>query len=252
LENSYYCLKKSFPKLNNSNVAFFDNYPSFYETSKTSPFPNRLNHRYSVLIEKNKKIIENSSILDLGSHDGRWSFAALKNGAKSIYGIEGRDELVQNSESNMKKYAISSENYRFVCGDIFQKIRVLETKSFDIVFCFGLFYHVIEHMTLLSEIKRISRKYLILDTSISTDNKPIIELREEDTENESNAIRQYHTANKIAVVGYPSKAALEIMLKNLAYENSFLDWHNMGITNWDNLEDYRQNKRVSLIARIKN
>ncbi len=64
------------------NVNFFDEYSSFYKTGKTGTNPKMLNARFHALIENNKEIIKNSTILDLANHDGRWSFAALKNGAK--------------------------------------------------------------------------------------------------------------------------------------------------------------------------
>ena len=77
------------PKFNFSNEkdppkGFFDDYPNFFQTSKTVEHPNHLNGRFKAIIESNLNIIKNSSILDIASHDGRWSFAALKNGAKSI------------------------------------------------------------------------------------------------------------------------------------------------------------------------
>lgn len=50
---------------------------------------NRLNERYNAIIDANKTIIKNSRILDLASHDGRWSFATLKSGSEYTLGIEG-------------------------------------------------------------------------------------------------------------------------------------------------------------------
>ena len=110
---------------------FFDSFPAFYETSKTGIAPNRLNNRYIALIHSNKEIIRNSSVLDLASHDGRWTFAAIKNDAKRVLGIEGREEQVTESFENMKKYGITPEKYSFVVGDIFEKIKELKPKEFD-------------------------------------------------------------------------------------------------------------------------
>lgn len=60
----------------NQGTGFFDTYPRFYETSTTGPISNRLNKRYRALIEANEAIICGKSVLDLASHDGRWSFAS--------------------------------------------------------------------------------------------------------------------------------------------------------------------------------
>jgi len=61
---------------------FFDTYPQFYRTSNTAARPDRLNDRYRAIIDFNRGIIQGSTILDIASHDGRWSFAAIKSGAR--------------------------------------------------------------------------------------------------------------------------------------------------------------------------
>lgn len=227
-------------------MAFFDKYSEFFKTSSTGTFPNRLNNRYSALIEFNKSIIKNSSILDLGSHDCRWSFAAIKNGAVNVLGIEGREHLVKNSYKNMEFYKIPKEQYHFIRGDVFEEIKKIQPETFDVVFCFGLFYHVINHMQLLEEIKRLKAKYLILDTSISESDKPIIELVEENQNSEASGIKTKFS-NK-AIAGFPSKSAVEMMLKALGFSFYYYDWHNVGIENWRMLEDYQLNRRISLVA----
>ena len=92
---------------------FFDSFPVFYDTSSTGSSPNRLNSRFGALIQSNKNIIKNSTILDLASHDGRWSLAALKNGAAKVFGIEAREELVKKSYENMERYKISKKSFNF-------------------------------------------------------------------------------------------------------------------------------------------
>ena len=89
--------------MNLEKEKFFDKYSSFYKTGQTGTKPKMLNARFDALIENNKRIIENATILDLANHDGRWSLAALKNGAKKVYGIEGKKDLVEKGLENMKK-----------------------------------------------------------------------------------------------------------------------------------------------------
>jgi len=228
---------------------FFDQYSEFYKTSKTKPVPNRLNNRYIAMIESNKGIIQNSSILDLGSHDGRWSFAALKNGASKVIGIEGRSDLVESSFRNMEKFEIPVNQYSFLIGDALREIKKIEPEKIDIVFCFGLFYHIMDHYSLLSEIRRINPKFLILDTEISTSDKSVIELRLEDSNDARNALKEQFGTSEMAIAGRPSKTALELMLKNLGFGFSYYDWHSAGITNWELLEDYRNDNRITLVAK---
>ena len=72
---------------------FFDDYPLFYETSKTASSKARLNVRHQAIIEANRDILKDARVLDLASHDGRWSFAALKAGAAHVTGVEARPRM---------------------------------------------------------------------------------------------------------------------------------------------------------------
>ena len=227
------------------NYGFFDSYPDFFETSSVGISPNRLNNRYRALIGNNTEIIKNSTILDLASHDGRWSFAGLISGASKVIGIEGRRELVKNGENTMKKYGIPDEKYSFRIGDLFEEIGKVSEKI-DVVFCFGIFYHVMNHMLLLSHIKRLSPRYIILDSALSPSRDPVIELKLENIHDPGAAIKANKT-NK-AIVGWPSRKALELMLADIGYDFHYYDWTNSGITNWEDIEDYRDGKRVSLVA----
>jgi predicted nicotinamide N-methyase len=76
-------------------VGFFDDYPAFFETSRTGSAPNRLKARHTALIESNPDVVTGRRILDIASHDGTWSFAALRAGAAHVTGIEARDEVVE-------------------------------------------------------------------------------------------------------------------------------------------------------------
>jgi len=221
---------------------FFDSFPSFYDTSETGTSANRLNSRYIGLIHSNKAIIKNTSILDLASHDGRWSYAAIKNGAKKVLGIEGREELVKKSFENMEKYGIPSEKYSFVVGDIFEKLKEIKPNEFDVIFCFGLFYHIMNHMLLLTEIKRLQPHYLILDTQVTTSNRSIIHIIQENSHGEGAGIPDSSQSGNDILVGRPSKLALEMMLSSLGFDFSYFDWEQSGIKNWDHMEEYRSKK----------
>lgn len=232
-----------------SKSGFFDDYSEFYRTTKTLPSPNRLNARYRALIEENRSLLEGQSVLDLASHDGRWSFAALKNGAKYVCGVEGRHDLVASSVDNMKKYEIPESSYSFIQGDAIAETSKMAPSSFDVVFCFGFFYHTLKHWNLLLEIKRLNPKYLILDTGISTDSRTIIEIKKEDSSDPRNAMRESVDVDETTLIGMVSRSALELMLENLRFDYEYYDWRNRGISDWRDLRGYKKKQRISLRAK---
>ncbi len=229
---------------------FFDQYPRFYSTSRVGTSRGeRLNERYRALISPNEELIREKTILDLASHDGRWSFAALKAGARHVTGIEGRSYLVESAIATTREYGIGAERYRFIVGDLFDQIELVQTDSIDTVFCFGFFYHTPHHMLLLSKIARLNPKHLILDTEIDPSATDlIVRLKKEKIAREGTSIVGQPGDPMHALVGKPSRSALETMLTSFGWSFSYYDWHRAGIKNWHGLRDYRDGWRVSLVA----
>lgn len=228
---------------------FFDDYPRFYSTSGVSATPARLNARYRALITPNQPMIRDKTILDLASHDGRWSFAALKAGARHATGIEGRAYLVESATATAREYGIGAERYRFTVGDVFDQIDLVPTDSIDTVFCFGFFYHTPHHMLLLSKIARLNPKHLILDTEIDPSTTDcIVRFRKEKVDREGTSIVSQPGDPLHSLVGKPSRSALETMLSSYGWSFAYYDWHCAGIKDWHDLRDYRDGNRVSLAA----
>jgi|SRR5208283_242201 len=229
---------------------FFDQYPRFYSTSTVGPSRGeRLNERYRALISPNEDLIREKTILDLAAHDGRWSFAALKAGARHVTGIEVRSYLVESAIATTREYGIGAERYRYIAGDVFDQIDLIPTNSVDTVFCFGFFYHTPHHMLLLSKISRLNPKYLILDTEIDPSTTDcVVRFRKEKIAREANSAVGQPGDPLHALVGKPSRSALEMMLTSFGWSFSYYDWHRAGIKNWHGMRDYRDNWRVSLVA----
>jgi 2-polyprenyl-3-methyl-5-hydroxy-6-metoxy-1,4-benzoquinol methylase len=169
------------------SAGFFDQCPRFFSTSEAASAPDRLNQRYRALIQSNLDLISGRRILDIASHDGRWSLAAHKAGADYVLGIEARPRLIEAARSNMAEYQVPVGQVEFVQGDVMVELDNLESGRFDTVFCFGFLYHTIDHMVLLRKIARLRPRVLLIDTAISTRPGSLIEVREEETEHESAA-----------------------------------------------------------------
>ncbi len=231
---------------------FFDRYRIFYETSETAPMPGRLNLRYDAIFEQNREVFAGARVLDIASHDGRWSLAALETGAAHVTGVEPHAELVANAESTMSKYVDDASRYRFIKGDIF---KVLKTEQFqvDIVMCLGFLYHTLRYNELFAGIRRLNPKYVIIDTTIFHESqRRVVKLDLDATVVQRDAVRDEYSHGQFVLVGSPTLSGLEMMLNAYDFKIERLsDW--AGLIR-DNPEaegvrrDYGIGRRVTLLA----
>ena len=73
----------------------------------------RLDSRYQAVVEQGLGAIQGARILDIASHDGRWSAACLANGANHVTGIEAREHLARKAERQLARFAGPGQSYRF-------------------------------------------------------------------------------------------------------------------------------------------
>ena len=59
-------------------MGFFSTHSRFFESSVVGSWPERLDARYEAIVTPNKDAFTGARVLDLASHDGRWSFAAAR------------------------------------------------------------------------------------------------------------------------------------------------------------------------------
>jgi SAM-dependent methyltransferase len=227
---------------------FCELYPRFLETSETVPSRNRLDSRWRAIIAWNEAFLAGRRILDLGCHDGRWSFAALKAGASHVIGVEARAHLVEKASENLRFYDTPTDSYELVNGDAVEVMRDMKAGSVDVVLCLGFFYHTLEHMRVLLETRRIGAEVVILDTSISASDEPIIALHFESVHDNRNSIDYGKTGNRDILVGAPSRSGLIAMLDYTGYGVEFFDWRDNGVDDWGDLPDYAADLRVTARA----
>ena len=126
--------------------------------------PECINGRIGVLLNNNRQLIQNKSILDIGSHTGIFSWAALQLGAKFVHGIDVEKRTVKRCMELFLKEEISSSKYKFETESIIEFLERIEKKSFDTVFCFGVLYYMTEPLRLLSLMARAAKKTILIDT----------------------------------------------------------------------------------------
>jgi len=214
----------------------------------TAPGLHRLNMRFQLFMKPYESEFVGKRVLDLASHDGRWSYAALKLGASHVTGIEARPELIEKGAHLFKETKSGSlirwlrgrESPRFLCGDIFDVMPQLlsQGEKFDVVLCLGIFYHVMDHYRLIRLIRRFEPRLVILDSGLINDEKPYIQLRTERTDAFLNAVTS--VGEEEAVVGFVSKGGLELMARSVGFKVEFIEWDPAKIANQVNLHDYFQ------------
>lgn len=216
---------------------FFDRYPRFYQTSQTSPFPRRLNARHSAIIGRNADALRGQRVIDIASHDGRWTFAALQAGAAHVTGIEPRPELISRARETLAHYGVPPGRYELRQGDVFD---VLDgSLRADVVLCLGFYYHTIRHAELLDRIERTGARLVVIDTEVAPamgepsipqgprpvfDNPFVVQLLQEPVDDQQMACADTLTRNGRTLVGRPSRAAIRFMAGHFGFEVSHYPW----------------------------
>lgn len=205
---------------------FFDKHDIFLKTSTVGAWPERLNARYRAIIDDNKGLIEGARVLDIASHDGRWSFAALDAGAAHVTGIEVRPELVEAANKNFEALGVSPGRYTFKVADVFES-EDLRKQQYDLVLCLGFFYHTTRHVELLHRIDRLDAKVLILDTMLLNRPGNVCELRSEPVSSPANGLDEEGVREGQILVAHPTAAAVHMMLRHFGYEVRQTNWQTL-------------------------
>ncbi len=229
-----------------SGPGFFDEHPRFLETSTTANGVKRLNARHEALIESNRDILQGARVLDIASHDGRWSMAALKAGAAHVTGIEARPELVEHANQTLATYGADEGSYRFIARDVYAALAE-EDFEVDVIQCFGFLYHTLRFPEFFSRLRRLEPKYLIMDTRVANEKGKIIRILSNEATRQAHAAVDDFTEGTKTLVGWPSPAALRLMLKVYGFNvDSRYNWSEAGGREADNLlGKYRTGDRVT-------
>jgi ubiquinone/menaquinone biosynthesis C-methylase UbiE len=228
---------------------FFDRFPRYYETSEVGISRGRLNLRHEAIFAQNADVFEGARVLDIASHDGRWSLAALMSGATEVIGIEAREDLVAVASQNLARDAPSGSSHRFIAGDVFE-VLARERLDVDVVLCLGFLYHTLRYNELLHRIRDLNPQCVLIDTSVlKRAGGPFVRLGLDRVGNERMTITDQYSYGSRALIGWPSVSALRLMLRAYGFKiERFSDW---GALLRDNPEatgvaDYAEGRRVTV------
>lgn len=230
---------------------FFDEHPEFLETSTTANDIGRLNLRHEAIITDNLDVLAGARVLDIASHDARWTFAALQAGAAHVTAIEGRDRLNEAARATLTAKGVAPERYALVQGDVYE-VLAREEHTVDVVLCLGFLYHTLRYNELLHGIRATGAPHVIVDTKVMTGAKqPTVRMVTDRNDIESMAIADRYSFDGKSLVGLPSVPAVRRMLGAYGYrvEKRF-DWPQLLDMHPDieHVDKYRLGGRVTVRA----
>jgi 16S rRNA G966 N2-methylase RsmD len=237
----------------------------FLDTSHVKAFANRLNWRCELLLTRHQEVIRGKRVLDIASHDGRFSYACLSLGAAHVVGIEGRQHLVEHARENLLALGCAPDQFSFVHGDVFDHLPTLQPGTFDTILCFGFFYHTLRQCELLREVKRLQAASFVLDTAVRyppyarlvklagqlhllsllpryVKRGAYLHLLREDHRSDA------HTIDRGDLVAVPTEAAIEVLLEGHGFKWQRIAWLEENIADWADLDDYKTRRRASYLA----
>ncbi|MCD4532537.1 class I SAM-dependent methyltransferase [Nocardioides sp. cx-169] len=226
---------------------FTDRFPGFLDTSQTSSYPWRLNLRHEAIFTMNRQLFDGARVLDIASHDGRWSMAALDAGAAHVTGIEARPELVAHAGENLARYGVAADRFSFEAGDVFAFL-AREGHEYDVVLCLGFLYHTLRHTELLGRARDTGARHLVVDTEVHRHPETIVRLATEPVEREGNAVPDGYAPGDTVITGRPTLSALELLGRSTGFELTRLaDWDGLLRDNPDatQISDYRIGRRLT-------
>ncbi len=206
------------------------------------------NSRADVLLYKNKKYIENKTILDLGCHFGTMAYICSQLHATSVLGVDGDSNLI--AQANAFKQETNLTNVEFIQKDVIELLTNLEENSFDTILCFGLLYYIPDNYHLLKLMKKVAKETIILDTFtayynaiqgkdgpafFNNLNDDSLELpimlhsvtkakKQKHYELQENTFRNQPKQNPLTLLTCPTKSLLELYLQSLELDYKQLNW----------------------------
>lgn len=176
-------------------------------------------------------------MLDLASHDGRWPYVFAEAGAREVIGIEGRQELIDEFAAYPEDAIKARVSLRQ--GDINDAVRemVAAGERFDVVGVLGIFYHITTHYLLLSQIRALEPRLVVIDSEFMNHNNPMIQLVQEDATRDLNTL-PYYPGQTATVKGVPSRRAMEVMAASLGYDVEWIDWERLRRGQRQGVRDY--------------
>jgi tRNA (mo5U34)-methyltransferase len=203
------------------------------------PDPNRTEQRrryaFDRLLTLMGGTLKGMRVLDLGCNAGYWSLCAIEADADYVFGIDGRQMHVDQSNLVFEAKGIDPSRYHFELGNFL----TYPFDSFDLVLCFGVLYHVASPVELFNVMAGTKADVLVIDSAVSNLPGNAFSIQTENLKHNRNAVDE-------EVVTYPTRGAVSMLAGVHGYECVTLD--PSCITDFTGMSDYQNHWRVAFIA----
>ena len=206
-----------------------------HDATKVNRHIQRYNYFFKPLLSKYNGSLKGKRILDLACNAGYWSLKAIENECEYVLGIDVRQMHIDQANLVFEVKGIDRKRYEFVNSDIY-KFNFSEYGHFDIVFCFGIFYHINRPIELF-EIMSFCN-VVLLDTSVLNMAGPFIELKRESTTDPRNSIGH-------ELIFMSSRDAILEMAHQFGYTTTVLKPQ---FSDYTGCYDYETDRRLAFIC----
>jgi SAM-dependent methyltransferase len=219
---------------------FFDRYGPFGSPDDII----RLRHRYEAIVTSNYELFRDARVLNFHCGDGRWCLAALDAGAAHVIGLDS-SRRIETARSAFIQYGIASEVHQFISSDTASALKTMDPGAFDLIVCQQPFEQL-DPRIIFSHLYRLAPKHVILDSTISRGNGPIMRFEFKSRD----ATAPKGTRRHGLIVAAPNHDLIAFLCEYFRFAWREIDWHTMGIEDWRGIHDYERGRRRTYVLQL--
>lgn len=119
---------------------------------------------------------KDKAVLDIAAWSGGWSFLAEARGASKVTAVDCHKCRYGGPDAfNLIRSALGSK-VEYLEGNVYNLWSIVPEKSYDIVFCFGLLYHLSDPLYALRNCMHAAKRYICVETVARHSTTPSLDL----------------------------------------------------------------------------
>lgn len=122
-----------------------------------------IDHLWPHMLEAHGGSLAGLRVLDIACNCGGFAIEAARAGAAEVVGIDVDPHYIRQAEFIRDALGYDNVSYRVAR---LEDLDIAETGSFDVVFFFGILYHLADPVGALTRISALARDMIVVDTSM--------------------------------------------------------------------------------------